>query len=47
MHECDAVWDADGEAEEWKQGAGPSVLPGRAQDLHPMEALPQEREGKK
>lgn len=45
MHECDAVGDADGEAEGRVQRTGETLLPGWAPLLHSLEALTQEREG--
>lgn len=44
MHERHAVWDPDGEAEERVQRVGAALLPGRAQVLHPLAALQEERE---
>lgn len=45
MHECDAVGDADGEAEGGVQRTGETLLPGWAPLLHSLEALTQEWEG--
>lgn len=45
MYELHADGDPDGEAPRGIQGTGPLLLPGRAQVLHPLEALTQEREG--
>lgn len=47
MHELDAVRHSDGETQRWFEGPGTVLLRGRAQVLHPLEALQEEREGEK
>lgn len=47
MYELDADGNPDGEAARRLKGTGALLLSGRAQILHPLEALAQERKGQK